>query len=243
MGNGTPNRFEWLKAVMQSEDVNTSAKLIASAMAVQYANDMTGQLNPSMDTLASYLKTSSDTVKRGVKALVSAGWLDRTEGRGRGNTTTYFLASPGQIISISRGKKGANLHQKKGSKTAPSSSEKGANLHGKGGKSAPSYIEQSSEQKTSARTLFANHRFLGSATDGPIPIKADRWEVLNPWAEWLSVNALPKLCELNIGGSDRSGKFYFLPYKSPPLDAEKSEEAKWYFNEMLSHREVIHAAQ
>jgi len=41
------NRFQWLKVVLQSGAVSMTAKAIASALAVQYANDLTGKINPS----------------------------------------------------------------------------------------------------------------------------------------------------------------------------------------------------
>jgi len=99
------NRFEWLKAVTQCDGLMPISKVIATALAIQFANDETGQINPSVPTLASYVKTSKDTIKRGIRALVKAGWLDRSEGRGRGNHTNYTLCSPGKVVSISRPKK------------------------------------------------------------------------------------------------------------------------------------------
>ena len=51
MSNPSINRFEWLKAVMQAEVLTPTAKNVATALAVQFANAETGQINPSQETL------------------------------------------------------------------------------------------------------------------------------------------------------------------------------------------------
>lgn len=60
----TLNRDEWLKAVTQAECVNDAAARVATALVTQFANNETGQLNPSVKTPARYLKKSPDTLKR-----------------------------------------------------------------------------------------------------------------------------------------------------------------------------------
>lgn len=244
MGNNTINRFEWLKAVMQCDGLNPGAKLVASAMAVQFANDETGQLNPSVQTLANYVKASTDTVKRAVKSLVQAGWLGRTEGRGRGNKTTYRLASPGKIITLSRPEKGAKSPQIKGGTAAPLREKKGANLHRKGGKSAPSYIEQSLEQKERAWDAFAKHRFPGNFTDGAMYLdKSKQYHDLTAWSEWLRKHGLPKLCEMPISAKSGKSTIFALPYRTPPNREDQVKEAVAYFTAMTDRQEVRHAAQ
>ncbi|MEP2682254.1 MAG: hypothetical protein ABJP44_11350 [Sulfitobacter sp.] len=113
------NRFEWLKAVLQCADLNSSTKVVAAALAVQFANDKTGQLNPSLKTLDTYLASVSlATIKRCLRHLDEAGWLFRTEGRGAGNCTQYELRAPCQIVPFRAKKKGASMRfqgEKKGS--------------------------------------------------------------------------------------------------------------------------------
>ncbi|MGR3761097.1 helix-turn-helix domain-containing protein [Roseobacteraceae bacterium NS-SX3] len=102
------NRFEWLKAVLQSRELTSSAKAVASALAVQFANNETGELNPSQETLVEYLGMSLATIKRCIRQLVELGWLLRTEGRGAGNYTEYGLRAPCKIIPFRRKKKGSS---------------------------------------------------------------------------------------------------------------------------------------
>ena len=133
------NRFEWLKAVLQVKELNSSSQVVAAALSVQFANDETGQINPAMKTLAEYLKMALSTVKRAIKELVAAGWLSRTEGRGAGNRTRYTLLSPRKIVPF--------RPKKKGSHVGLAGQQKGSSLPQKGVTDGLSYKEQSKEQK------------------------------------------------------------------------------------------------
>lgn len=238
MNPQTLNRFEWLKAAMQSEDLNPAAKNVATALALQFANDETGQINPSVSTLASYLKTSKDTVKRAVRALVEGGWIARTEGRGAGNKTLYTLCSPGKIIAISSMKTRAETHPQKGCKSAPSIKQKGANLHGKGCKSAPSYNKdkQSFEQKGATLERFRNYSFPGNAVDGLQLVNANDQHRLNAWAEWLDREGFPQLHALSIKRTEsrKGAEFFALPYRNPPTEARQVSEARAFFEAMTA---------
>ena len=116
---GVPlNRFEWLKSATRSE-LPDSAKVVASVLAIQFVDRETGKLCPSLSTLCDYLGCSLSKLKRAFKALVDAGWLHRTEGRGRGNLTRYTLTSPGKIVAFKAPKKAPKPVQEKGFKSEP----------------------------------------------------------------------------------------------------------------------------
>lgn len=57
------NRFEWYKAVLQAEGLSATTKNVAGALAIQFANNDSGQINPSQETVSDYLKVHKDTVK------------------------------------------------------------------------------------------------------------------------------------------------------------------------------------
>lgn len=227
------NRFEWLKAVTQAEDLLPAAKVVATALSVQFANDETGQLNPTVPTLADYVKVSVDTVKRAIKALVNAGWLGKTEGRGRGNSTCYTLLSPGKIISFSG--------QNKGGTAAPLAKQKGAQLRGKGGTAAPFHykVKQSYEQKGRAR--------FGGAPPPPIfsarIVYDDQTEDIADWNRWLAENELPSLQQLPIRTSDRDGTGYQMPFRFVPSDEKHQNRVRNYIRWVFDQQEVHHAAQ
>ncbi|WP_424978399.1 helix-turn-helix domain-containing protein [Leisingera sp. S232] len=133
------NRFEWLKAVLQVRNLNSTAKLVASALSVQFANDETGQLNPGLATLMEFLGLPLSTLKRAIKQLIDAGWLSRTEGRGAGNCTRYNLLAPQKIVPFRPNRKGPEV--------SLSDQKKGSPVVQKGPTVGPSYEEQSIKQK------------------------------------------------------------------------------------------------
>ena len=187
---------------------------MASVLSLQFANDETGQINPSRDTLADYLGLHPDTIKKALRELIQAGWLARQAGLGRGRNTLYQLMSPGRVVPLSSEKKGANSPSfsasEKGGKSSPLPSEKGGNFQGKGGQITPSHImqEQSSEQRERARGKRpADHL---NACVQPNSWKAQAWD------EWLTARRYPTLAELGIKSSDASGVGWDVPFPTPP---------------------------
>lgn len=170
-------RWGWMESVRRDGSLSSMARLIADVLALEFANSETARCDPSMREIAALLATSQDTVKRGIAALVNAGWLARTPGRGRAISSYYGFVTRAVVVPIKGGKsapqkggidapflgadKGADLHPYEGS-------EKGANLHRKGGKSAPRhYIDKP----------YKNHRARMAARDGenhPIETGAPR---------------------------------------------------------------------
>ncbi|WP_102110271.1 helix-turn-helix domain-containing protein [Oceaniglobus roseus] len=239
------NRFEWLKAVMQLRGVSASTKNVATALAVQFACDDTGQLNPKLATLVEYLGVSLATVKRAIRELADGGWLHRTEGRGAGNRTAYSLVSPGKIVPFRAAKRAQSEVGKKGSQVSFQAEEKGSPVSRKGVTGELSYIEQSSEQKGAPFEAYRRHRFTGNICDGPMFIAQRDWQRLNPWVDWLRKRGLPKLCDmpLTAPGSTKGGTVFALPFRKPPEDDRRTAEALAYFAAMIDAREVRYAAQ
>lgn len=245
MTGQTLNRFEWLKALNRS-GLLPRAKVVASALAIEFCNDETGRLDPSLTTLADATGKTVDTVKRAIRDLVEGGWLARTEGRGRGNKTEYTLLSPGKIIAISNPKKGAQVHHIKGGTGAPLTKEKGAQVHGKGGTGALSYNKdkQTMNKYSANPDRWAAHRFIGNAWDGPSLVLASDYDTLSAWGRWLKSHGLPALDRLQLQTFGRDGtKVFRLPYRTPPSDAQREAEALAYFAEKVEEQGVSYAAQ
>lgn len=239
------NRFEWLKAVAAS-DVSDRAKAVATILAIKFCNDETGQLDPGTEAIASASGRSVDSAKRALRDLINAGWLARTEGRGRGNKTEYTLLSPGKVVAIFSAKKGASAPLKKGCSSAPSQSQKGAVLPAKGCSSALSHNkdEQTLEQKAGAPDRWRNHRFTGRGSDGAILVPSSDFEALGEWGRWLREHGLPALSEFPIKrpGQKRGCEYFALPWTRPPTDAALTQEALAYFNDLLELEGPRHAA-
>ena len=96
------------KAVMQVETLSATTRLVASALAIQFANDKTGQINPSQETITDYLKVHPDTVKRALRELRKAGWLTSLSDGGRGKSPKLRLLSPSTTLPFRPSKGGEN---------------------------------------------------------------------------------------------------------------------------------------
>lgn len=257
MSETSINRFEWMKAVLQSEELNPTAKAVASAMAAQFTSDATGQTNPKTTTLRDFLKISLSAVKRAISDLIKSGWLHRTEGRGNGSNTRYTLVSPGKIVAFKRSKE-ANAERKKGANLSPfsgpnsgfqaESESSNAGFHRP--KNGLSYIEQSPEQKGRASMhppsllAFEGYRFTGNPFDGPTFVPSSDWQHLNCWAEWLEKESFPKLCQFPIvRQGNKNLKYFALPWRNPPADDRQYNEARLYFETLIEKEGLRHAAQ
>ncbi|WP_177174676.1 helix-turn-helix domain-containing protein [Loktanella fryxellensis] len=158
-GNWNRARWGWLKAVTGDGELSPMARLLAHVLATQFSHHETAHCTPGTETLADALCTSVDTIKRALRDLAAAGWLIRTEGRGRGNRSEIFFLGGNNVVPMICPKgpetsgharpKPAQAPSKgheKGGKSAPfynrnTAAKKGADMRGKGGKSALSYIK------------------------------------------------------------------------------------------------------
>ena len=158
-GNWNRARWGWLKAVSGDGNLSPMARLLASVLTTQFSHHETAHCAPGTETLADALCTSVDTIKRALRGLAAAGWLIRTEGRGRGNRSEIFFLGGNNVVPMicpkgpeTSGHARPNPAQapskghEKGGKSAPvynrnTAAKKGADMRGKGGKSALSYIK------------------------------------------------------------------------------------------------------
>lgn len=244
MTSNSINRFEWLKAVNRAE-LLPRAKMVASALAVEFCNHETGQLNPSISALSAATNSTTDTVKRALKDLDEAGWLARSSGRGRGKQSRYELCSPGQIIPITTAKKGAPMRQNKGGTHAPSIQQKGAPMREKGGTHAPSYIEQTNKQTQALMAKHCKKRFGSNAWEGLTMIAEKDRANLYAWAEWLKDRGFPALRSLPIviANPNGSGDTFVLPTRRPPENEHGEQEAMTFFSDLIEGDTALIAAQ
>lgn len=240
-------RYKWLKAVMQAEGLTPTAKVLASALAVQFANEETGQINPSQSTLADYLKVHKDTIKRCLRELRNAGWLLASGSGGRSKAPMMRLVTPGKIIPFRPSQRGDDL--------PPQAKKRGGDMCQKGGGIAPPlYKDKQSlehkggeppEQRPAALDQFAQHQFSENSTVGPRLVRHTENVELNAWAEWLAEQGLPKLYELPVrqAGTKAGSVFFWLPSKRPPSTPEATSEARSYFAALQDWEACRHAAQ
>jgi len=158
-GNWNRARWGWMKAVAGDGNLSPMARLLASILATQFSHHETAHCAPGTKTLADALCTSVDTIKRALRDLAAAGWLIRTEGRGRGNRSEIVFLDGNNVVPMIRPRepetsghvrsdpaKAPSERYEKGGNSAPvynrnQAAKKGADMRGKGGKTALSYIK------------------------------------------------------------------------------------------------------
>lgn len=233
-------RFEWFKAVMQVEGLSATTKNVAGALAIQFANDETGQINPSQETVADYLKVHKDTVKRALRELRNAGWLMSVGDGGRGRSPLLRLLSPSKIVPFRPKKAGQNAprkHEERGAVAHPKAVKRGDDLQQKGGGiTTPHYKEeQYKEQKGEPQTKCpVLSLFLVHASDT---------SKVEDWNACLSKMGFPSLQQLTIKGGDAQGPGYLLPSRWPPLGEDDQVLLRRYLRWVMDQEEVRYAAQ
>lgn len=205
------NRFEWLKAVMRQADLTPRAKNLATVLAVQFANETTGQINPGLDTLAEYLGTSVDTVRRAIADLSQAGWLDRTVPHGRGHLSSFTLLTPGKVVALHSVRPAAQRHAT-GTTTADKRLQPCNVLSGiKGSNPAPKRSQTCNAHIRKEQTLEQKGRAPRPSPHLHALIEADS-DQAQAWDAWLHERGWPSLSELTAlhceGGFD-------LPWRWP----------------------------
>lgn len=232
----TLNRFDWAKAVAKSE-LLPRAKLVAWSLAIDFCNEESGRLDPSLTTISEATGLTLDTVKRAIRDLTEGEWLGRTEGRGRGNKTAYTLLSPGKVIAISNTKDAARMHSTKECTGAPLTKQKGAQVHGKGGTGALSHnrAKQTMNKGAGVPNWYRTHHFAGNAFAGLVMVSSSNRDALYAWGNWLKAQGFPALDHFPIEqtGKKNGTSFFSLPWKTPPTDAGLIDEACEFFASML----------
>lgn len=269
MKTGTLNRFEWLKAVNRS-DLLPRAKVTAAALAIEFCNDETGQLNPGIERLAESTGQSPASVNRAIHDLKEGGWLATVEGGWRSKNAQYTLLTPGKVIAFSSAKSAAHSPQRKGGsgsfsgrETAVSSarkkpvtrdtqksisaSESLSPVCGKPITGDASYNIAKQTMNKGERSpwhRFRDYQFAGNRDQGPRYLtKEDDWHNLNGWSEWLANRGLPPLCQLPISEETKKKTVFFLPYRDAPTDPARCNEAYDYFTNLMDAGALAYAAQ
>jgi len=181
-GNWNRARWGWLKAITGDPELSPMARLLAHVLATQFSHHETAHCAPGTDTLADALATSVDTIKRALRDLAAAGWLIKTEGRGRGNRSEIFFLGGNNVVPMicpkgpeasghdrPKAAQAPTTKHKKGGKPAPvgireGATHKGADMREKGGKAAPSHIK--ADPKNIQRTGQLSETDLSKRSSG-----------------------------------------------------------------------------
>lgn len=174
-------RLEWLKRVLAA-DLHPRAKVVASALAVAFANDESGQCNPSIKTLCAFLNMTDDTLRRAINDLVEAGLLLRVIGRGRGRKSGYMFLPSASAAQMREAANPANCGNS-GAAEAPKRSH-GCNLSepAKGGTGAP-------KRSHRCGSLYKDEHTMEHTEGGGGAADA---QTMAAFAEWWSIYPRPR---------------------------------------------------
>lgn len=222
MDNWNATRWLLLKRVTADASLVPMARLLATVLVTQFSHHQTGHCAPGNDTLAAALGTSADTIKRALRALSDAGWLTKTDGRGRGKRSLILFEGGGNVVPMIRPDAGYGPQNAtpEGGRDAPHYiTEKGAHMHEKGGTHALSYNK--ADPKTIQRA-----RATAPLPERPM-VPIDRGSTHEAqWNDWLRRNRWPSLVELD----PRYGDGWAVPLRSPPHPDDPMENRiaqKW----------------
>ncbi len=171
-GNWNRARWGWLDAVTADGTLSPTARLLAHVLVTNFSNHETAYCTPGTDTLAEKLSTTVATINRALRDLAAAGWLIRTEGRGRGRRSRpeiFFLGGSNVVpFIVPKGPEPTARDRQKGSDTPASGvakecisvrskseriERKGADMRRESAKSAQSYnkADPKNNQRASGR--------------------------------------------------------------------------------------------
>jgi hypothetical protein len=133
-GDWERQRWDWLEGVRRDGGpggLSPMARLVAHALALDFAHHRTGRCDRKVADIASALNTSTDTVKRALADLEAARWIVRAAGRGQGRQSRFGFLTRAKIVQLkgcrNEPSKAGSDHPTKGCRSAPS----------KGGRIAP----------------------------------------------------------------------------------------------------------
>lgn len=196
-------RWGWLESVRRDTSISATARLVAHALALDFAHHRTARCDPGNGAIRDVVGVSEPTVKRALAELVAAGWIARTTRRGRGLMATITFLTRARIVPLkgvvvapfSTPEKGSLVRGFRGS-------EKGSDLIGKGVKNDPPYNNDKP---------YMNHRAREAALDGVAQMWAKAVRdgshippsgISNGMAERMIAQGLVTLDDLRAAGVD-----------------------------------------
>jgi hypothetical protein len=242
----SPHHAHWATLVLTS-NMDSRSRLIGAILALRFRNKKTGLICPSVPTLATVAGCSKSTVKRAVKALEAAGWIERTDGRGTGKFTKYRLRWPVNVTSICSG--GDHSERVTGEPLdAGSHRGKGSLTSHQRAMDDPFYNNQKSNQKKACENRFGS-RSQCPVTSLQLIGKHEAAKVLE-WDRQLAAWELPPFRVLAGWGKEKGIEGWRWPLHHVPSDpallAKCEKYARWLFDarfdETQDSRERRHAS-
>ncbi|WP_339949041.1 helix-turn-helix domain-containing protein [uncultured Albimonas sp.] len=213
------DRFMWGRCIRKDQARTLSAKMLAWALAEEFADNDTGACHPCVETLAEALALSTRQVRRAVRELEEAGWLAVDRASGRGRSSTYQLTFPGEIAAEKAPGKGDRVVTLRPAKRV-------THATGKGDRDVTPYIREPTKNPLRARTAKPSkpsHEAppgRGRAIPEEFVACPKR---LAAWSDWLARKGWPSLDVMGLRGLRRGEPGASLPFGWPPSDREAED--------------------
>lgn len=209
-------RWEWLRDVSADPDVAGWSKAVASVLICQFAHHETARCDPGNEVLAQALGASEHVVRRALKGLEEAGWIMRTDGRGRGNRQTITF----QFLVRAKGADSAGFPTAKGADTVGFESDKTGGI-------SPEKVQILQTPPTPPYKAKPNLNQRRAPETGPEPATAacpaNRLEEVHPdspqhetWDTWLAAQGYPGLAQIGRRRGRAENGPWLMSSRSPP---------------------------
>ena len=92
-------RYDWLRGVRRSGALNSTDKLVATALALEFAGKNM-KCFPGVEAIAAECAISERAAKRALIALEAGRWIMREGGGGRGNRAAIYFLARAEIVAL-----------------------------------------------------------------------------------------------------------------------------------------------
>ncbi len=230
----SPHHSHWSTLLVTSR-LSKCARIIGIVIALRFRNKKTGLMCPAVPKIATVSGYSASSVKRGIRELETAGWLERTDGRGTGQFTKYRLRWPEKVATLGPAPEDDDEMFQKSTNDpldVHSSVSKGSRKGFQEITDEPFYNNQNPNQKKGSAGNADQQRSSQPVTSLRF-ISADMTDELFDWDQKLAEWNLPPIQVLAMDVTEGGKTGLLWPYRWVPSDpqtlARVEAYARWLF--------------
>lgn len=90
-------RWLWLQKIRRDDRISSTGRLVAHAIALQYADGLNSECRPGVETLAKDMNFSPRTIERCLTELKAQGWILRLGGNAPGVPAAFQCVFPRDV--------------------------------------------------------------------------------------------------------------------------------------------------
>lgn len=229
----TSVRHAWAQMVRKNHDLSMTARVVGQVLALDFANERTGQCNPKEKLLCTHLGVSGSTVKRALAELRKAGLLGDTTQTAPGISVSYTLIRQGDVAAFAprQASDGGHIRPAPAAKTGVKSAENEGH-----------FCNSPYKGKNQAKNKRARARDACPVDQAVVVGPGSHRECA--WNDWLATRKFPTVAELGVRHSDQTSVGWRMPFVAPPRDDDEIESRitekflSWALGRMRQRRRV-----